>query len=82
MAGFGAEEPDVTVHSNRSFTISLRDSLMGKYVCYSAEWLARGQKAAFMSYYSQMTSRTLTLKSEGTTLCYKLTPGSGSVEAE
>lgn len=81
-AGFGAEEPRVTVHSNRSFTISLRDNLMGKYVCYSAEWMEPGHKAASMSYYSQDNSRTLTLKSEGTTLGSRLTSGSAPVEAE
>lgn len=49
----------MTIHSNRSFTISLRDNLMGNYVCYFAEWTARGRKAAFMSYHSQNISRTL-----------------------
>lgn len=58
----------MTVHNNRSFTISLRENLMEKYVCYSAEWMQQGQKAAFMSYHSETSSRTLTLKSEDTTL--------------
>lgn len=85
MAGLGTEEPDVTVHSNRSVTISLRDNLMGKYMCYCAEWTERGREAAFASYYSLHNSRTLTLKGEGQRSAQgfqELTAGPGSVEAE
>lgn len=55
----------MTVHGNRSFTISVRDDVIQNYVCYSAEWMGRGQKAAYMSYYSTDNSRTLVFKSEG-----------------
>eukprot|EP00066_Takifugu_rubripes_P028291 XP_011617557.1 PREDICTED: interleukin-31 receptor subunit alpha-like [Takifugu rubripes] len=57
--GVGAGKPNVTVHSNRSINISWRDDLMEKYVCYSAEWMVRGQKAAYMSYHSKGSSRML-----------------------
>lgn len=54
----------MTVHSNRSFTISWREDLTRNYVCYSAEWTAPGRKAAYMSFHSNRSSRTLTFKSE------------------
>lgn len=65
VTGVGAGKPNVRVHSNRSFTISWREELMEKYICYSAEWMVRGQKAAYMSYHSKSSSRTLNFLSEG-----------------
>lgn len=64
LAGFGAEGPNVTVRSNSSFNISWRADLARTYVCYSAEWTSRGQKAAFVSFYSQNNYKMLTLKSK------------------
>lgn len=37
---------------------------MEKYVCYSAEWVARGQNAASMSFYTKGSSRMLDFESE------------------
>lgn len=59
----------MTVHSNRSLTVSWRDDLSQKYVCYSAEWMLPGRKAAYMSYYSKGNSRMLNFLSEGAKFC-------------
>ncbi|XP_034565717.1 interleukin-31 receptor subunit alpha [Notolabrus celidotus] len=52
---------NVTVHSSRSFTVSWSDNLIQKYVCYSVEWMKKGQKAAHMPFYeNENNNRTLT----------------------
>ncbi|KAI3362116.1 hypothetical protein L3Q82_012445, partial [Scortum barcoo] len=57
----GAGKFNVTVHSNTSFTIYWNDNLIMNYVCYSVEWMKKGHKAVYMSFYqNECNHRTLT----------------------
>ncbi|XP_051268114.1 interleukin-31 receptor subunit alpha isoform X2 [Dicentrarchus labrax] len=47
----GAGKLNVTVHSNSSFTIYWEVNLIRTYVCYSVEWMKKGHKAAYISFY-------------------------------
>ncbi|KAK5852306.1 hypothetical protein PBY51_023785 [Eleginops maclovinus] len=52
---------NVTVHTNTSFTVYWKDDLKKNYVCYSVEWMEKGHKAAFMSFYEDENNyRTFT----------------------
>ncbi|XP_042364754.1 leukemia inhibitory factor receptor isoform X2 [Plectropomus leopardus] len=60
MPSMGAGKLNVIVHSNTSFTISWKDNLIKKYVCYSVEWMRNGHKAVYMSFYQRkQNNRTL-----------------------
>ncbi|XP_055369125.1 oncostatin-M-specific receptor subunit beta isoform X2 [Betta splendens] len=49
-SGAGDTRLNVTVHSNKSFTVHWRDSLK-RYVCYCVEWNKRGHKAFYKSFF-------------------------------
>lgn len=54
------EKLNVTVHSNTSFTIYWKDNLIKKYVCYSVEWIKKGHKVNYKSFYENANNyRTL-----------------------
>ncbi|XP_030291005.1 leukemia inhibitory factor receptor [Sparus aurata] len=60
--GTGAGKLNVTVHSNTSLTIYWKDNLIEKYVCYSAEWIKKGHKSAYMSFFQDEDNyKTLSL---------------------
>ncbi|XP_034402997.1 leukemia inhibitory factor receptor isoform X2 [Cyclopterus lumpus] len=63
--GMGDGKMNVTVHSNTSFTVYWRDNLIRHYVCYSVEWMKKGQEATHMSFYQNTHNyRTLSLLRE------------------
>ncbi|XP_034752891.1 interleukin-31 receptor subunit alpha [Etheostoma cragini] len=65
MLSMGAGNLNLTVHNNTSFTIYWKDNLIKKHVCYSVEYMTKGQKAAYMSFYQNANnSRTLSPLSE------------------
>ncbi|XP_059213570.1 LOW QUALITY PROTEIN: interleukin-31 receptor subunit alpha [Centropristis striata] len=56
---------NMTVHSNKSFTVSWKDNLIKSYVCYSVEWMKTGGKAAHSSFHQNKENlRTLSLSAE------------------
>ena len=49
---------NVTVHGNRSFTVSWGDDLIqSPSVCYCVEWIKEGHRAAHKSFYENMYNR-------------------------
>ncbi|XP_038588961.1 interleukin-31 receptor subunit alpha isoform X2 [Micropterus salmoides] len=56
----GAGKLNVTVHNEKSFTIYWKDDFIKKYVCFSVEWMKRGHKVAYKSFYEDENNyRTL-----------------------
>ncbi|XP_028457817.1 interleukin-31 receptor subunit alpha [Perca flavescens] len=51
MPSMGAGKLNMTVHSSTSFTIYWKDNLIKECVCYSVEYMKKGHKAAYMSFY-------------------------------
>ncbi|KAG7499681.1 interleukin-31 receptor subunit alpha-like [Solea senegalensis] len=47
------EKLSVKVHSNSSFTVYWKDDLIKTYVCFSAEWRKKGQKAVTSMSFHQ-----------------------------
>ncbi|XP_049460879.1 leukemia inhibitory factor receptor isoform X1 [Epinephelus fuscoguttatus] len=66
MPSMRNEKLNVTVHSNTSFTIYWKDNLIKKYVCYSVEWIKKGHKVNYKSFYENANNyRTLYHLPEG-----------------
>lgn len=60
LLGLRAGKVNITVHSETSFTVHWGDNLIDNYVCYAVEWMKKGYKAVYKSFYEDETNnRTL-----------------------
>ncbi|XP_032394813.1 protein sidekick-2 isoform X2 [Etheostoma spectabile] len=65
MPSMGAGKLNITVHNSTSFTIYWKDNLIKNHVCYSVEYMTKGHKAAYISFYQNANNyRTLSPLSE------------------
>ncbi|KAM3599540.1 uncharacterized protein V6R79_007627 [Siganus canaliculatus] len=63
--GLRAPELNVTANSNSSFTVQWEGNHTRNYVCFSVEWMKKGQKTAYKSFHEDKNNyRTLSSLSE------------------
>lgn len=57
--GLRAGKVNITVHNQKSFTVHWKDNLIDYFVCYAVEWMKKGYKVMYKSFYEDEHNWTL-----------------------